>query len=444
MKQPGKHSVLQSIRDFLSGCPNNKFLVAVSGGLDSMVLADALLKHTADFAIAHCNFHLRGKDSDEDQKLVEDWAASHGIVCHIGHFPLYDLKSGIQESARNARYQFFEELKAQCGYEILLTAHHRDDLQETFILNLIRGAGLRGLDVLSATDKFSLRPFRDLQKKEILEYALAQGIRWREDASNFKNDYARNKLRNQVFPILREIKPGLGSSMLQTMELISEWRMYVDQRLSLWKQEFIQQDAGRLLILPFPESEMPIFKYFAAGLGFNHDTIRQLTQAPITAGKSFHSSHGRTLRTARNYWVITEDSSADRQDEIIIRDFPVKVIFGNYEIAFKTAEAPVLEMKTPADYWSILADVSKLKFPIRLRRFIPGDRISTPGMQGRHKKLKKIFNEAGTDLQIRAELPVLESDGSILWVPGHAMSEMISNHGDSSGKMIWTCRRIQA
>ncbi len=431
-----------AVENLLRIWPDRKFLVAVSGGMDSMVLADALHRISADFAIAHCNFHLRGGDSDADQKLVEDWAAGHGIICHTGHFPLTGQKSGIQESARTARYRYFDQLKSQFGYEILLTAHHRDDLEETFFLNLIRGSGLRGLDVLSSKEKRAIRPLQNLSKKEIEQYAIFHKVSWREDDSNFKNDYARNKLRNQVFPKLAEIKAGFGSSMSQSMELISDLRLYMDQRLEEWKVNFVRNDAGRIKILPFPASELTLFRYYASGLGFNYDTIQNICKNLNSAGRTFRSSKGLTLRMARDYWVLSEDSQAVLFTETVIDPVSGNVTFGNFELEIQKINGPDPKLESTKENWSILADCSEIKFPLILRQFVAGDRICIPGMQGKHKKLKKIFNEAGTDLQTRAELPIWVCGNEIVWVPGHAISEKISNYRESEKLMLWTCKRI--
>ncbi len=440
MKKESHDPVLLAMENLLRHWSNKKILAAVSGGMDSMVLAHTLHQVSADFAIAHCNFHLRAADSDADQKLVEDWATTHGIICHTGHFPLTGQKSGIQESARTARYDYFKELSDQFGYDILLTAHHRDDLEETFILNLIRGSGLRGLDVLSNANKRAIRPFQYLSKRDLYHYAVSYQVPWREDISNLKNDYARNKLRNQVFPILAEVKPGFSSSLSHSMELISELRNYMDLKLEKWKDTYVRKDADRILILDFPQSDLALFRHYASGLGFNYDTIQNICRDPNSPGRTFRSPNGLSLVKARDFWVLSEESDEVSCTEILIYADSGKVRFGNFELEIQKPVSSDPDFKN--NEWAILADCSDIKFPLTIRRFSPGDRIRIPGMEGRQKKLKKIFNENGTDLLTRAELPLWWSGDEMLWVPGHAISEKISRYKESEKIMLWTCKRI--
>ena len=210
-------------------------LVAVSGGIDSMCLAEKVRLEGGPFAIAHCNFHLRGKESDGDEAFVKAWADANGIPCHVRHFETsaYATEQGIsvEMAARRLRYHWFGELCRQHGYSGVAVAHNANDNAETLLLNLLRGTGIRGLLGMKAEGfipdpEFSdiplLRPLLGMTRADIEAFAARQGLSWREDATNALNDFKRNKIRNLVFPVFREINPSFIQTLNRDMERFAE------------------------------------------------------------------------------------------------------------------------------------------------------------------------------------------------------------------------------
>ena len=210
-------------------------LVAVSGGIDSMCLAEKVRLEGGPFAIAHCNFHLRGKESDGDEAFVKAWADANGIPCHVRHFETsaYATEQGIsvEMAARRLRYHWFGELCRQHGYSGVAVAHNANDNAETLLLNLLRGTGIRGLLGMKAEGfipdpEFSdiplLRPLLGMTRVEIEAFAAEHGLSWREDATNALNDFKRNKIRNLVFPVFREINPSFVQTLNRHMERFAE------------------------------------------------------------------------------------------------------------------------------------------------------------------------------------------------------------------------------
>ncbi len=210
-------------------------LVAVSGGIDSMCLAEKVRLEGGPFAIAHCNFHLRGKESDGDEAFVKAWADANGIPCHVRHFETsaYATEQGIsvEMAARRLRYHWFGELCRQHGYSGVAVAHNANDNAETLLLNLLRGTGIRGLLGMKAEGfipdpEFSdiplLRPLLGMTRADIEAFAGRQGLSWREDATNALNDFKRNKIRNLVFPVFREINPSFIQTLNRNMERFAE------------------------------------------------------------------------------------------------------------------------------------------------------------------------------------------------------------------------------
>ena len=209
-------------------------LVAVSGGIDSMCLAEKVRLEGGPFAMAHCNFSLRGEASDGDEAFVRDWAASHGIPFHAKRFDTVAFASAqgisVEMAARRLRYRWFGELCREHGYEAVAVAHNANDNAETLILNLLRGTGLRGITGMKASgfipdpdfgDIPLLRPLLGLTREEIEAFARAHKLSWREDATNAENDYKRNKIRNLVFPVFREINPSFIQTLNRDMERFS-------------------------------------------------------------------------------------------------------------------------------------------------------------------------------------------------------------------------------
>ena len=209
-------------------------LAAVSGGIDSMCLAEKVRLEGGPFAIAHCNFCLRGQESDGDEAFVRSWAASHSITCHVKRFDTLayasEHKVSIEMAARELRYHWFGELCKEHGYTAVAVAHNANDNAETLILNLLRGTGLRGITGMKAkgflpvpeySDIPLLRPLLDMTREDILAYAKEHELSWREDSTNAQNEHKRNKIRNLVFPVFKEINPSFVETMNQDMKTIA-------------------------------------------------------------------------------------------------------------------------------------------------------------------------------------------------------------------------------
>ena len=220
-------------------CPSGKYILALSGGIDSMVLADMLLQAKAEFVLAHCNFHLRGEESDGDEKFVRDYAERKGLSLYVKQFDTLNYaeehKLSIEMAARELRYAWFEELRQQLNYDKIAVAHHADDQLETFFINLLRGAGIRGLKGMQPINGNIIRPLLDKSREEIHQYAIENGIKWREDHTNAETQFLRNKIRHELLPVIDGIsKEGRASILKSISHLASENELYrelVDEKL---------------------------------------------------------------------------------------------------------------------------------------------------------------------------------------------------------------------
>ena len=220
-----------------------KVILALSGGVDSMVLADLLLKSKVEFVAAHCNFHLRGEESDGDEKFVRGYAERNGIQCFVKHFETekYAAEQGvsIEMAARDLRYNWFEQLRQQLGYDKIAVAHHADDQAETFFINLLRGAGLNGLKGMKPQNGVVIRPLLWASREQIRKYAVENQILWREDHTNAESVYLRNKIRNQLLPAFDELQPEARQGLYKSLEhLAAENELY---------RELLQEKLGQII-----------------------------------------------------------------------------------------------------------------------------------------------------------------------------------------------------
>ena len=215
---PAKNQLLEGFKHYVAShkmiAPDDRILLTVSGGVDSMVMLSLFARCGYSIGVAHCNFCLRGEESDEDEVLVEKEAAKYGVEFFNRRFPTREEMERTGESmemaARRLRYAWFEELCVEHGYTKIAIAHHADDSIETFFINLLRGTGLRGLTGISVTNGRVFRPLMFASRREITEYAVANGIPFREDSSNRSTKYLRNKIRLGLIPRIREINPKLS------------------------------------------------------------------------------------------------------------------------------------------------------------------------------------------------------------------------------------------
>ena len=216
----------------ISSLKHSKFLIALSGGVDSMVLANLFLKNNLSFSVAHCNFNLRTKESDDDEKFIFDWSTENEIECYISKFNTTDYckknKFGIQEGARNLRYEWFNELKNLHDFDYIVTAHHLDDQIETYLINSMRGSGLNGLIGITEKTESLLRPLLKILKNDILVYAKSNNIDFREDSSNSKNDYFRNMIRNLIIPQFKKFDDNVMLKFQTTINNLNSTKIFAD------------------------------------------------------------------------------------------------------------------------------------------------------------------------------------------------------------------------
>lgn len=404
------------VEEMLRQEPSSRVLLGVSGGMDSMCMADLFLRYfgAGSFAIAHCNFSLRGKESDGDEALVRTWAEGHGVELFVTHFDTvsYAKKNGlsIEMAARELRYQWFARLCRENGFSALSVAHNANDNAETLMLNLLRGTGLSGLHGMATEscmqDMRVLRPLLEFTRKQIEGYVMMHRVPYRNDSSNFESDYKRNRIRNEVFPIFEKINPSFIRTLnreagyfAEAGQIVDDWCASSAADLQTCSgvlsgndndrgQELCSIDTAKLLSNAHWRY---LLYYMLEPYGFNSQTLASieslLASSRTVSGKRFDSPT-HTLFAGRNMLTVCKSSVIAREAVIVVRGEGIYEFNG---VRFKVEVVrwdDTMPLKQPEGV--LVFDASKLKFPFVCRSWRHGDWFLPLGMRGK-KKVSDLF-----------------------------------------------------
>lgn len=394
---------------------DSRLLIAVSGGVDSVVLAHLCKESGLEIALAHCNFHLREEESEGDEEFVVELADALDLEVFVEHFDTKayaeDQKLSIQMAARELRYHWFEELRESFGFDYILTAHHANDDLETFLINLVRGTGIEGLTGIPRRNDFVLRPLLPFSRASIEDVARSQKLSWREDSSNASSKYLRNRIRHEIVPILQELNPQLLESFQKTQSHLRKSSHLVDDYISAIFPRVAKEvrhgysfDIKLLKTLPHIKAVLyELFKTF----GFTEwKDIRHLLDTQ--SGKVVYSRTHRLIKD-REELLLTQlpvegelQYSIEEEEEVVM--LPIGTF--HFERVEKISEATSR---------SIYIDKSKLSYPLLLRKWQKGDFFYPFGMEGR-KKLSKLFKDNKLSLPEKENCWILCSQDQIVWV----------------------------
>lgn len=400
--------------DKLSG---KKLLLALSGGLDSMVLAQLMLQHQLRFVCAHANFGLRGEESEGDEAFVHTFAQENKVELLVKKFDTKKYKKtaqlSTQEAARELRYAWFEELRQQPGFDLVLTAHHLDDSLETFLINLSRGTGLNGLLGIPQAREGIFRPLADATRAEIAVYAKKNHLNWREDSSNQSDDYLRNRIRHYLLPQLKGLHPTFDNNFLQTLSYLKQTAQVVENEVSRFKNNYFKKDEHGTLIDVNALSLLQPLDWWLHQLfnpkGFTDiKALKNLLTAQ--SGKRVYSDNFRLVKD-RSTLILTPLQNAfsetffwlDESQTHIEKPIPM---------VFSTENTPP---ENPQK--KMIFDKDKLNFPLKIRRYQEGDYFYPGGMKGK-KKLSKFFKDEKFSLPEKENTWVITSKHQIICIPG--------------------------
>lgn len=385
-----------------------------------MVMAHLFHQAGYTFGVAHCNFQLRGKDSEEDERFVQTWCSQNNISFHVKAFNTnnYAVENGlsIQMAARDLRYIWFKEIMDEHGYTRLATAHHLNDNFETMILNLVRGTGLSGLRGIQYKSNNIIRPLISFAKSDLIAYATENKIAWREDVSNESSDYDRNFIRHEVMPKLLELNPALEKGISKTHQRLLAAEALSQLGLDDLRQEFVIVEKNRikidkafLMVTSYPVGvAWELIKQY----GFNFSQCEDMVKASLeVSGKQFLSpSH--QLVVDRDAWLIEPHQKP--LSLVIINQGEAAATFGALEMTIEQGTYPVLSV----DPMVAMFDADKVQFPLIWRAWEKGDNFTPLGMDSK-KKLSDFFVDIKLSRLDKQEATVVESDGEIIWIVGY-------------------------
>ncbi|MCP4458593.1 MAG: tRNA lysidine(34) synthetase TilS [Cytophagales bacterium] len=400
-----------------------KILVAVSGGVDSIVLVHLLKELAHDVAVAHTNFQLRGEASDKDEQFVKDWCESNGVVCHarrVNTAGVADQQGiSIQMAARELRYSWFEELLEEHNYQKIATAHHLNDSLETVLLNLTKGTGIRGLAGIPAVNERLIRPLIEITKEEILAYAKERDLKWREDTSNADSKYQRNFIRNEVVPLLRNINPSLLETFKSTSDRICGANELIQEMVNTIRNEnFNTEGEERLNMLWFDGSagHLVILSELLRPFGVSYSLACEIGEGHESGKVFLTTSH--TILYDRDQLIFTKNENLVSEPLEITKPEET-FVWGNWKITVNMVnpEDAVFGDEQVAHF-----DASKAIIPITVRFWQEGDWFIPLGMTGK-KMVSDFMIDNKIPLTFKSKIPIFDSGSKIMWIGGYRVDD---------------------
>ncbi|CDN32957.1 tRNA(Ile)-lysidine synthetase [Mucinivorans hirudinis] len=391
-----------------------KTLLAVSGGVDSMVMLDMYIKQGMAIGVAHCNFRLRGAESDAEQALVERVATKNNIPIYIRRFDTSCEAAlageSIQMAARRLRYAFFEEICTEQGYDKIAIAHHSDDSTETFFINLLRGTGLRGLTGISAVNGRVIRPLLGMSREQILEYAAENEVKYLLDSSNGSLKYLRNRLRHDIIPRLADSVPDFRRTMAQNLMRLEQAQNFIDNQIAEIRDEVISENIIDLGLIKSQGNYTFVIFELLRPYGFSPEVIEDLCRSTDSTGKQFYAAHwvatidrGRVIMTERTRQLIEDELICETDERIEQVDV-----------------SRLMSLRTPANEALLCVDAAH--FPLRVRRWQQGDWFVPLGLRGQ-KKVSDFLIDAKVSMPDKERQLVLMTGETIMWLIGRRIDD---------------------
>lgn len=390
------------------------YLTALSGGADSVALLLVLRQLGYSVEAIHCNFHLRGKESDRDELFCVSLCEKLGVKLHRIHFDTHEYaalhKVSIEMAARELRYQYFFQLKSDLGAAGVCVAHHRDDSVETVLLNLVRGTGLRGLRGIQPSHDGIIRPLLCVSRQEIESFLLEEGQDYVTDSTNFETEFSRNRIRLEVLPLLREINPSASDNIFRMTQLLGEAEKLLDEVVESHRSDVL--DIAKLDTMTSPRYLLyEVMKDY----GFSSDQVEQMfRQRHGESGRLFVSeTHEVAIDRGR---FIVEKKNGDEAKTLVIPEPGTYVV--DEKVKIRVERMPFTDGIVSRDSRVATLDASTLAFPLTLRTVMPGDRFHPFGMQGSRLVSDYLTDRKKNIFEKRRQLVVADATGAIVWLVG--------------------------
>lgn len=408
----------------------NSILLAISGGKDSVVLLDLLLKSGFKPALAHCNFKLRGIDSDDDEQFVKELALNNDLIFYSKSFDTkkYASEKGVstQMAARDLRYNWFKELVKEKQLDYILTAHHLNDSFETTIYNLAKGTGVSGLRGISIKNDSVIRPLLFFSREDINRYASENNIDWREDASNASTDYSRNFIRHEIIPKLLETNPGLIETYINTSKRLRSTEKLIDKALKDFEMNLTKSDVIEIPFELINNTELVVLEAYLKKFEFNFNQT-ELLKALVRngmSGKRLDSNQFELLIDRKR--VLLYKKSHVVEVDIYLNETDKQIVIGGKKISFDITD----DVSILTGQYIERLDFRKLIFPLRIRNWKEGDEFHPLGMKGK-KKLSDFMIDEKIPLNLKSSVLVLISENEIASVLGYRIDDRFKLTPDS-------------
>lgn len=431
--------------------PTHNLLIAVSGGMDSIVLCHLCKEAGFHFSIAHCNFNLRGAESKRDEEFTRSVAIQLGAPILVKHFDTKqhasDKKISIQVAARELRYEWFYEIindsASNIQYPIfnyILTAHHLDDNIETVLMNFFKGTGISGLRGIEPKHGKIVRPLLFASKKEIIDCANDNGLQWVNDSSNDETKYTRNFFRHDIIPAIEKVYPDVKKNLAANIQRATDAEILYNQAITTHKKWLIEYRGNELHIPVLKLAKVDplnsVVYETIKDFGFSSNSVEEVLKLLSSdSGKYMVSATHRILRNRA--WLIISPISKEVQSIILIEDGTEKVSFGNKLLTVKYSANKQL----PDDKNIALLDAKEIKFPLLLRRWKQGDYFSPLGMN-KKKKLARFFIDEKLSMNDKENVWVIESNKKIIWIVGHRIDDRFKLTGNTKKTLRLSVQEI--
>lgn len=403
------------------------YLLAISGGIDSVCLAVLLKKSQIDFTMVHCNFGLRGAESDGDEQFIRDLADKLEVPCIIKHFETkkYAASLGIstQMAARDLRYDWFEEVRIDEGFAGIVVAHHADDQLETILLNLQRGTGIEGVYGMSEIRDHIIRPLLPFSRRDLEEYAEKEKIDWREDSSNRESDYKRNFLRNEVLPLMKTHDPLVEDKLHQSFDRLKDTGRAFFYLYDSWLKTNVKEENQVLFLEKTVLEDVPgkksLLYYWLRNYGFNADQVDDMLGV-IEAGEVGRRFEARShmVNIDRDYIYLGDLAPSKNELSVEKNDFEIDLGKSVYDIL--VLEGEVSLDRSPKN---AMLDRRSLEFPLQIRNWKEGDRFRPLGMK-KFKKISDFLIDLKVPVIAKREVKVLcDASGEVIWVMGYRVDD---------------------
>ena len=410
-----RHKVERFIEEHKLLEPGKKVLVALSGGADSVALLVVLHRLGYNCEAIHCNFHLRGEESNRDEQFVNHLCERLGIALHTVHFDTkgYAKEKGIsiEMAAREQRYAVFEEHRKTTGAQAIAVAHHRDDSAETLLLNLIRGTGIKGLRGIQPQNGHIVRPLLCVGRDEIIEYLKWRGEAYVTDSTNLTSDYTRNKIRLEIIPKLGEINPSILATLAATANRISEAEKVYNNAIEEAVRRVRKENVISIAALEKEIAPTAILHAILSPLGFNGTQIEDIAQSAANEGsRQFHTA-GWSVIKDRERLIITPKTDFVIQETELPNEGCTETAQGTLSFATMAFDGKIPKQRNIA-----CLDIGKLHLPLTLRSIRSGDRFAPFGMRGTKLVSDYLTDRKKSIIEKQQQLVVTDATGEIVWL----------------------------